>query len=44
VAAYEVLKSTPAGIFNEIFNLPYTALPVVDHRNVPTGSVMSGGA
>ncbi|HEX3482909.1 MAG TPA: DUF2279 domain-containing protein [Kofleriaceae bacterium] len=31
------------GVF-ELFNLPYTALPVIDHRNVPNGPVMMGGA
>ena len=31
------------GVF-EIFNLPYTALPVLDERNVPTTPVMMGGA
>jgi hypothetical protein len=31
------------GVF-ELFNLPYTSLPVLDHRNVPTGPVMMGGA
>ena len=31
------------GVF-EIFNLPFTVLPVLDHRNIPTGPVMMGGA
>jgi hypothetical protein len=31
------------GLF-EIFNLPYTALPVLDRRFVPAGPVMPGGA
>jgi hypothetical protein len=31
------------GLF-EIFNLPFTALPVLDHRFTPTGPVMPGGA
>ena len=31
------------GLF-EIFNLPYATLPVLDYRNIPTGTVMTGGA
>ncbi len=28
----------------EIFNLPYSSVPLIDYRNIPTHSVMSGGA
>jgi hypothetical protein len=31
------------GLF-EVFNLPFTSLPVLEHDHSPTGTVMGGGA
>ena len=41
--AARITRYITHGVF-EIFNAPYSALPIVDHRSVPTGPPMTGGA
>lgn len=40
---HRTAKKIAHGMF-EIFNLPFTSLPVLEHDHSPTGTVMGGGA
>jgi hypothetical protein len=42
-ARHDAARKVTHGVF-EVFNVPYTSIPILEHTDTPTGTVMAGGA